>query len=61
MQRETSEQRLSRLKQLLADERASPKPAKLYIMDLLQSIEDIETSIDKLNVWNGREYEMVKG
>jgi hypothetical protein len=52
--------RLTKLKQLLADELKSDKPGLLYIDDLKLSIDRIESTIARVKFHVGDDYEMVK-
>ena len=51
--------RLTQLKQLLADELKSDKPGLLYIDDLKLSIDRIESTIARVKFHVGDDYEMV--
>jgi hypothetical protein len=51
--------RLTKLKQLLADELKSDKPGLLYIDDLKLSIDRIESTIARVKFHVGDDYEMV--
>jgi len=53
------EDRLTKLKQLLADELKSDKPGLLYIDDLKLSIDRIESTIARVKFHVGDDYEMV--
>jgi hypothetical protein len=51
--------RLTQLKQLLADELKSDKPGLLYVEDLKLSIDRIESTIARVKFHVGDDYEMV--